>query len=63
MALLQGFEEINMSVPTGKSIMTVTDSVVRFNNQDSHQRQDQAGCAASLHREERQRREVQQAGR
>lgn len=31
MALLQGFEEINMSVPTGKSIMTVTDSVVRFN--------------------------------
>ena len=31
MALLQGFEEINMSVPTGKSTMTVTDSVVRFN--------------------------------
>ena len=31
MALLQGFEEINMSMPTGKSTMTVTDSVVRFN--------------------------------
>ena len=31
MALLQGFEEINMSVPTGKAVMTVTESVARFN--------------------------------
>lgn len=31
MALLQGFEEINMSVPTGKVVMTVTESVARFN--------------------------------
>ena len=31
MALLQGFEEINTSVPTGKAVMTVTESVARFN--------------------------------
>lgn len=31
MALLQGFEEVNLSAPTGKVVMTVTDSVIRFN--------------------------------
>lgn len=31
MALLQGFEEINTSVPTGKAVMTITESVARFN--------------------------------
>ena len=31
MALLQGFEEVNLSAPTGKVVMTVTDSAVRFN--------------------------------
>ena len=31
MALLRGFEEINTSVPTGKAVMTVTESVARFN--------------------------------
>ena len=31
MALLQGFEEINMAVPAGKAMMTVTESVIRFN--------------------------------
>lgn len=31
MVTLQGFEEVKLTVPVGKIVMTVTDSVVRFN--------------------------------
>ena len=31
MASLQGFQEVSLSAPVSKSVMTVTDSVVRFN--------------------------------
>ena len=30
-SLLQGFEEVQLVKPVGKTVMTVTDSVVRFN--------------------------------
>ena len=31
MAALQGFQEISLSAPASKAVMTITDSVVRFN--------------------------------
>ena len=31
MASLQGFQEVSLAAPVSKSVMTVTDSVVRFN--------------------------------
>lgn len=31
MASLQGFQEVSLTAPISKSVMTVTDSVVRFN--------------------------------
>ena len=31
MASLQGFQEISLSAPASKAVMTITDSVVRFN--------------------------------
>ena len=31
MASLQGFQEVSLTAPVSKSVMTVTDSVVRFN--------------------------------
>lgn len=30
-SLLQGFKEVQLVKPVGKTVMTVTDSVVRFN--------------------------------
>ena len=47
MALLQGFEEINMSVPTGKAVMTITESVARFNKAKTRQIAVQACSAKS----------------
>ena len=33
MASLQGFQEVSLAAPVSKSVMTVTDSVVRFARQ------------------------------
>ena len=35
MASLQGFQEVSLTAPVSKSVMTVTDSVVRFNVADA----------------------------